>query len=1081
MLKNKLILFFVLLSLLSFAQNTSPYGNFYFNYFSQKDFQSATQIWTGVQHSSGEMLFGNNNEILSFNGVKWKIIKTDSLNLNNHELNLVNKTKVAKLFNSSDRITFVGRENNFGKMVYSPKGELVYKPIFIADENKNIGEIWNIFELNKKIYFICENAVFYYFNNQVKKIQINGINNFYCKTAGALEKGILLSYRKDENNKILRKYLYLNCSTNTTSEIEIPNEINFLNIRATEKKYNYWNIFNYNGNVHRLKEDNSKLVWLKDKPTEFQSIKGIEIYSVVKKNDFYIVSTDGKGIQLLDNKTKLIRHFNDQDGMENLIVHNAFFDNENNIWACLSIGIHFIETSSPISVLDKRNGLIGKNFNIEKSKTEIKIATENDVWSSNLNSGITNFKPLKLIPEEIYEIKTYQTEFGTKTIGIAYSGVFDIDYKKNKATKIIDELAWSSIQNPNNKNEFFIGNEGSLGVLSLKNNQWSYKTVLSDLSGDIINLSHKNEKIYFGIRNSGIYEFDIKTNKHKIIQFRDKKINLNTNFFISIFQDKIFIGMESGLYQLDEKSNRILPFSVLNNKFLGNNEFQIHRIYNENDKKLWIFIWNENRAEHGYLEFKNNNWLWTSWPFEPFNFFTVPLASSFQKISDNEYWFTNGSEILSYNHKVKNNLKKTFKLSIDGIYLDNKLVTYNPNYASNIAPIEYKDNSIRFEFSAKTFMGLEKIKYRYKLTNYIENWSEWSEFNFADFKKLSEGTYTINIQAKNFYGFESQITKHTFTILPPWYRTWWAYTFYVISFIVLIYLIIRFSIQRIKNQNIKLEEIVEERTSEIAEQNKKLEIQKQEIEHKTQDIVDSIIYAKRIQETILPDERLAKMFQDYCVFYRPKDIVSGDFYWARQKGDLSIFSAIDCTGHGVPGALVSIVGNASLLRCVNEHRLTEPAEILDKHREIVVKSFVTKTHTDVKDGMDMSLCVLDQKTLILKYAGANNECVIIRNKEIIELKPDKQPIGQFSYAFPFTQQEIQLQKGDCIFLYTDGYVDQFGGDKGKKLKSRPFKEFLKENSHLTMKEQYFKIENYFEKWKADYDQVDDVCVFGIKI
>ena len=292
---------------------------------------------------------------------------------------------------------------------------------------------------------------------------------------------------------------------------------------------------------------------------------------------------------------------------------------------------------------------------------------------------------------------------------------------------------------------------------------------------------------------------------------------------------------------------------------------------------------------------------------------------------------------------------------------------------------------------------------------------------------------------------------------------------------------VQLSTQRVKRQNQRLEAIVKERTSEIAEQNHQLELQKSEITQKTTDILDSIQYAKRIQSTILPaPSRLNELFDDHFVFYRPKDIVSGDFYWAREIQGKTIFSAVDCTGHGVPGSLVSIVGNNGLLRAVNEFKLTEPSQILDKLREIVISAFKSEGQADVKDGMDIALCSIDYETGLLKYAGANNECVIIRNGEVFELKPNKQPIGQFIDAKPFDQQQFQLEDGDCIYLYTDGYVDQFGGEKAKKYKSRPFKTLLTGLMHLPMQLQLEAVQRTFDTWKGNLDQVDDVCVFAVR-
>ena len=244
----------------------------------------------------------------------------------------------------------------------------------------------------------------------------------------------------------------------------------------------------------------------------------------------------------------------------------------------------------------------------------------------------------------------------------------------------------------------------------------------------------------------------------------------------------------------------------------------------------------------------------------------------------------------------------------------------------------------------------------------------------------------------------------------------------------------------------------------------------------------SINYAKRIQNTILPSKTsLDHLFDDYFVFYLPKDIVSGDFYWAQKFDQTIIWSAIDCTGHGVPGAFVSIVGNNTLIRATKEFGLRKPSEILDQQRELVLDTFKNEGHQDVKDGMDLALVSLDTETLELEYAGANNPLIIIRDKKIIEIKADKQPIGEFVKMVPFTNHKIDLQKGDCIYLYTDGFVDQFGGKKNKKFKSKPFKEMLIQMSHLPMNEQHTVLQKTLNEWRGDTGQVDDICIFGVRI
>ncbi len=255
--------------------------------------------------------------------------------------------------------------------------------------------------------------------------------------------------------------------------------------------------------------------------------------------------------------------------------------------------------------------------------------------------------------------------------------------------------------------------------------------------------------------------------------------------------------------------------------------------------------------------------------------------------------------------------------------------------------------------------------------------------------------------------------------------------------------------------------------------------QKLVIEDQKQEIVDSITYAQRIQNAILPPDNLIKEnLPNSFVLYLPKDIVAGDFYWTEKFDETVLFAVADCTGHGVPGAMVSVVCHNALNRAIREHNLIDPSDILDKTREIVIEQF-RRSAENVKDGMDIALCVLKGRKL--KFSGANNSLMVIRDGEIIEYKADRQPIGNFENATSFTQYEIDLREGDQLYIYSDGFADQFGGEAGKKLKSGAFKELLRLNSSLSIEEQKLALLQEFDNWKQSYDQVDDVCLFGVAI
>ena len=282
-----------------------------------------------------------------------------------------------------------------------------------------------------------------------------------------------------------------------------------------------------------------------------------------------------------------------------------------------------------------------------------------------------------------------------------------------------------------------------------------------------------------------------------------------------------------------------------------------------------------------------------------------------------------------------------------------------------------------------------------------------------------------------------------------------------------------------RNLNDAYEDIIIEKNESLITSNNKVNQQKLKLEIKNKEITDSLNYAKRIQQAILPPQsKINNHLKNNFILYLPKDIVAGDFYWLEEKEDGVLFAAADCTGHGVPGAMVSVVCNNALNRSVREYDLTDPGKILDKTREIVIQEF-EKSEDEVKDGMDIAICSLEGNTL--KYAGAHNTLWIIRNGEVLETKANKQPIGQFDKPEPYTTHSFELEKGDSIYIFSDGYVDQFGGVKGKKFKSKAFRELLISIQEKTMEEQRILIDEAFETWKGNLEQIDDVCVIGVRV
>jgi serine phosphatase RsbU (regulator of sigma subunit) len=405
------------------------------------------------------------------------------------------------------------------------------------------------------------------------------------------------------------------------------------------------------------------------------------------------------------------------------------------------------------------------------------------------------------------------------------------------------------------------------------------------------------------------------------------------------------------------------------------------------------------------------------------------------------------------------------------------------NYPLNLE-LPYDKNHLTFHFAAIDWSASHKIQYSYLLGGLNTKWTEPSNDAKADYRNIPYGTFMFKVRAIGESGEWSEAFEYDFTIHPPWWHTWWARAGYGFSTLLLIFGFVRWRTAKFKERQRELETEIEIATHDLVAKNQEISKQKERVEEAHKEITDSINYAERILRSFLAtDELLSENLNDYFVFFQPKEAVSGDFYWAGKlnNGTFAMVNA-DSTGHGVPGAIMSVLNISSIEEAVKEGS-TAPHEIFNKTRNFIIERLKKDGSPEGgKDGMDASVICFDFEKNQFTYTAAQNPIWVIRDGKLTEIKPEKMPIGKHDKDhIPFVGGEFDIQKGDQIYTLTDGFQDQFGGPKGKKFMVNKMREYVLSISHLSMEEQNQKIKEAFTNWKRDLEQVDDVCVIGVKI
>lgn len=580
------------------------------------------------------------------------------------------------------------------------------------------------------------------------------------------------------------------------------------------------------------------------------------------------------------------------------------------------------------------------------------------------------------------------------------------------------------------------------------------------------------DTLWIGTKDGGMSLFIPSGNKFINYVFdKDDTLSLSNNVIKHIYDDRkgsLWIATERGLNRFDKKTKKFDRF------------FDKHGLPNNN---IWAII----PDEKGNLWMSTNNGVSRFSPARSktknaFRNFTVDdgLQSNefnqgayFKSLATKEIYF---GGINGFNAFLPADIEEntfippvhltSFKIFDKEVRLDTSIIFKRK------VELSYRENFISFEFTGLDYTAPENNLFQYMMVGLDQGWSPTSKRRYASYPGLAPGKYTFKVRATNSQGIWNETGCSLIIIVtPPFWKTVGFYIFCTIFIIVSVLLYIRFRTRRLLYEKKVLEETVAQRTRELRQKNL--------------DITASIQYARRLQQALIAPmiNQFLQDFQGSFVLFKPKDIVSGDYFWYAAKDHLRIFAVADCTGHGVPGAFMSIIGYNSLEKVINESHITNPAEALTKLNELIKAALHQKGERgEANDGMDMALCCYDTQSNLLQYAGAYRPLIHIRNKEISRYNADRFSIGgqQMQTIKSFNLNTIEIKPGDAIYLFSDGYQDQFGGPDGKKFMMSHFLELLQNISTLNSYEQDIVLEQTLDKWIEGREQIDDILVAGIK-
>jgi ligand-binding sensor domain-containing protein/serine phosphatase RsbU (regulator of sigma subunit) len=854
-------------------------------------------------------------------------------------------------------------------------------------------------------------------------------------------------------------------------------------------------------------------------PIEIADLNYIKIQVIrkaTKKNTYYI-GTEDAGLYFLeiDGVNTKVSPVGQLFGLSYENIQDVVYDKDSNLLVCSY-------TSGLIKlILDQQNRSIinsVEKYNVDNglSSNFIKCALidkEKNTWLGTYGNG------LALQTSQAFVFYGYEkTGLSSSVLSVAANddfvwlagenGILQIDKKTSKNTFLSTSngLPRDKITSIFYKHGQLWAGTGTHGIYNLTSGSFRFLPFFvadNSLGNSINHLTGDDENIYAATKN-GIYVITVKTKQ----SFLYSTLNgLPHNVIEQLYLDSenrlLFATNTNGIYEVNERgevepfltaSKYSLDFNTVTQDSKGNiwagtygqgvflflNDSVVNLTSRDGLKSNYcysiisddsMYVWVGHRQGLSRIDISN---LSVS-VFDVDNGITGDFNHNASLMVKNQLFFGTTDGLVTYNVKDDYKASNFPKSNFLHVFISEKEIDFRKPII-----LPFSAYKLRIDFVGLNFADPEAVRYQYKLEGYDLDWSEISDLRFALYPRIEDGEYTFLLKSFGSDGLSSETPLSLYVkIKRPFWKTWWFISLMVLAVILILIAVIKYRERKQRQIQEYLEQRLDERTREVVEQ-------KEEIEVKNRDITDSINYAQRIQTSILPPiKRLQQHFSGSFIFYQPRDIVSGDFYWFdKLKENKFVIVCADSTGHGVPGAFMSMIGTTLIKDVCMRSDINAPSEML-RQLDIELRNTLNQ-NVDAEqsnDGMDGIVCEIDIRTNYLRYASAMRPMIVYKGGEQIYIKGSRSSVGgQYDKdEKDFKDEGIQLDKGDLIYMFSDGYPDQFGGTVGKKFKMVRLKNLLKDIYQKPMEEQYEYVKSTFNLWKEEFDQVDDVLFMGIKI